>query len=282
MIPIRDPKTLLPYPGIVIGDMGAKIGLDGVDNGFMVFRNYEVGKECLMNRNAHVSETGEYVAKIKDENKRFGLQLGILSVGRVFINLMSLTNIQMAITIAVRYSSVRKQFGPHQALEADGSASSSASGQEEEIKPQPKYESKLPQEGNNLETIRHYLHMDEENYEMKEQPSSEWNVIEYQSQQWRLTPYLACFYVLHNFHFSFYRDYVDFFVTAYALSNDPEKEAAMGSEIHGLSSVAKASASWIARDCIQEARECCGGHGYLKSARLGDLRNDHDANNTYE
>ena len=234
----------------------AKIGLNGVDNGFAVFRNYEVDKETLMNRNATVSDTGEYVAKVKDENKRFGLQLGILSVGRVFINLMSLTNIQMAITIAVRYSCVRKQFGPTQQI-SDGSASdqsASAHVHEEETKTPPKYESKLPQEGNNLETIRHYLNMDHENYEMKETESNELNVIEYQTQQWRLAPYVACYYVLHNFHFSFYRDYVDFFVTAYALSNDPEKEAAMGSEVHGLSSVAKASASWLARDCIQEAR----------------------------
>lgn len=202
--------------------MGGKIGLNGVDNGFMVFRNYEVDKETLMNRNAHVSETGEYVAKVKDQNKRFGLQLGILSVGRVFINLMSLTNIQMAITIAIRYSSVRKQFGPQQNLEQLTDSTVKTNQTHEEIKPQPKYESKLAQEGNNLETLLHYLNLDKE--EFKEQPSNELNVIEYQSQQWRLAPYVACYYVLHNFHFSFYRDYVDFFVTAYALSNDPEKE----------------------------------------------------------
>lgn len=235
--------------------MGPKIGLNGVDNGFAVFHNYEVEKATLMNRNASVSDSGEYVAKVKDESKRFGLQLGILSVGRVFINLMSLTNIQMAITIAVRYSCVRKQFGPNQQINDPVADHTTTTAHEEEVeKPLLKYESKLPQEGNNLETIRHYLKMDDENYEMKETASSEWNVIEYQSQQWRLAPYVACYYVLHNFHFSFYRDYVDFFVTAYALSNDPEKEAAMGSEVHGLSSVAKASASWLARDCIQEAR----------------------------
>lgn len=191
-----------------------------------------------MNRNSHISETGEYITKVKDQNKRFGLQLGILSVGRVFINLMSLTNIKMAITIAVRYSCTRKQFGRNQNLESqltENITTHHQTNEDEVIKPQPKYESNLAQEGNNVETIRHYLNItDDGDYEMKERTSNELNVIEYQTQQWRLAPYVACYYVLHNFHFSFYRDYVDFFVTAYALSNDPEKEGKLNMNLFKL------------------------------------------------
>lgn len=47
-------------------------------------------------------------------------------------------------------------------------------------------------------------------------------------------------------------------------------------------SSAKTLVTWTARDAIQEAREACGGHGYLKASNLGELRNNHDASVTYE
>lgn len=35
IVPLRNVNTLLPYPGLIIGDMGEKIGLNGIDNGWV-------------------------------------------------------------------------------------------------------------------------------------------------------------------------------------------------------------------------------------------------------
>lgn len=52
--------------------------------------------------------------------------------------------------------------------------------------------------------------------------------------------------------------------------------------MHALISATKPLITWTCRDAIQECREACGGHGYLKASRLGDLRNLNDPRVTYE
>lgn len=45
---------------------------------------------------------------------------------------------------------------------------------------------------------------------------------------------------------------------------DSEELSNMGMEIHALSSATKPLCAWASRDAIQDCRESCGGHGYLK------------------
>lgn len=45
---------------------------------------------------------------------------------------------------------------------------------------------------------------------------------------------------------------------------------------------AKALVTWSCRDAAQECREACGGHGFLKAARIGDIRSVNDPCVTYE
>lgn len=110
IVPIRDPKTLLPYPGLIVGDMGEKIGLHGIDNGFIMFKNYRIPRENLLNRTADVTPDGEYKSSFSEPGKILGAALENLSTGRVGIMQESSNNLVCAVTIAVRYAAVRKQF----------------------------------------------------------------------------------------------------------------------------------------------------------------------------
>ena len=42
LVQIRNQTTLSALPGVLIGDMGPKIGLNGIDNGFLMFDQFRV------------------------------------------------------------------------------------------------------------------------------------------------------------------------------------------------------------------------------------------------
>ncbi|XP_066594499.1 peroxisomal acyl-coenzyme A oxidase 3-like [Prorops nasuta] len=109
---IRDPKTHIPPSGVTVGDMGEKVGLNGVDNGFIMFNNYHIPRNSLLNKNSDVTIDGKYVTAWKNQSKQFGSSLGALSGGRVAITSICPSYLALAMVIAVRYSGARKQFGP--------------------------------------------------------------------------------------------------------------------------------------------------------------------------
>jgi acyl-CoA oxidase len=60
IVPIRNKENHLALPGITLGDCGRKYGLDGIDNGFMIFDNIRIPRENLLNRFSNVDETGSF------------------------------------------------------------------------------------------------------------------------------------------------------------------------------------------------------------------------------
>lgn len=111
IVPIRDTNNKI-LKGITIGDCGLKMGLNGVDNGTIRFKNVVIPKENMLDRFASVSEEGKFESPIPSDNRRFFTMLGTLVGGRIGIPRSALAAAKSGLTIAIKYSDKRRQFGP--------------------------------------------------------------------------------------------------------------------------------------------------------------------------
>jgi acyl-CoA oxidase len=111
LVPIRaDDGTVAP--GVRIADRGLKEGLNGVDNGRIWFDRVRVPRENLLDRFASVAADGTYDSPIPGADRRFFTMLGTLVAGRVSIAAAAVSASKTALTIAVRHTARRRQFGP--------------------------------------------------------------------------------------------------------------------------------------------------------------------------
>src|SRR3954453_8206720 len=111
LVPLRDDDGTA-LPGIRLEDCGAKLGLDGVDNGRIWFDQVRVLRENLLDRYATVSEEGVYHSDIESPTKRFFTMLATLIQGRISVCGAAINASKVALAIAVRPALTRRQFGP--------------------------------------------------------------------------------------------------------------------------------------------------------------------------
>lgn len=110
VVPIRDKKTMKTFDGVLIGDCGSKFGLHGIDNGYIGFVNYRIPKENLLDRVSGVDSEGKFQTIEENQEKRHGLYMAPLSLGRSFITFNCLGLTCNALNIGLKYACVRRQF----------------------------------------------------------------------------------------------------------------------------------------------------------------------------
>lgn len=111
IVPIRDKRDHTLLPGVIIGDCGLKVGLNAIDNGFMIFKNVRVPYDNLLDKFSSITPEGKFKSSIKSADKRFGISLGSLSGGRIQLIDCANASLRNALTIAIRYAACRRQFG---------------------------------------------------------------------------------------------------------------------------------------------------------------------------
>lgn len=105
IVPLRDVETHELLPGVRIGDMGSKMGLQGVDNGWIQFDHVRIPRANMLRRYAQVSRSGVF----SQTQHKAQLAYAALLVNRGKIVTLSVGILEKAVTIAVRYAAVRRQ-----------------------------------------------------------------------------------------------------------------------------------------------------------------------------
>ncbi|XP_014790575.1 peroxisomal acyl-coenzyme A oxidase 1 isoform X1 [Octopus bimaculoides] len=91
-------------PGVITGDVGPKMALNSIDNGFMKLDNVRIPRNQLLMKYDQVLKDGTYIS---GPNKKF--MYATMMTVRCTIIMESAQNLAAACTIAVRYSVVRQQ-----------------------------------------------------------------------------------------------------------------------------------------------------------------------------
>ncbi|KAF4520518.1 hypothetical protein B566_EDAN004799 [Ephemera danica] len=204
IVPVRDEKTHMPLPGISVGEIGRKMGMNSTNNGFLAFNKVRIPRSYMLMKNSQVLQDGTYVKPPSSKSK---LVYGTLMHVRVSLVENLRFFLAKAVTIAIRYSAVRRQS---------------------ELIP----------------------------------GAGEPQILDYQTQQYKLLPYLAFTYA---FRFSSQRimELYEKFI-----GNVEKGDVSLLPELHALSCCLKAVSAFDVATGVETVRLACGGHGYMTCSDL--------------
>ncbi|KAH8389956.1 hypothetical protein KR200_004726 [Drosophila serrata] len=104
IVPLRDPETHMPLPGIDIGEIGKKLGMVSVNQGFLGLNKVRIPRTNMLMKFAKVERDGTFKASPASRVN----YLTMVYTRCLIVNLNS-TLLLEAATIATRYSAVRRQ-----------------------------------------------------------------------------------------------------------------------------------------------------------------------------
>lgn len=107
IVPVRSSTDLSPLPNISIGDIGSKSfgGFASIDNGFVRFNQVRIPRKNMLQRHSQVEKGGKYV-HAQQERMSYGSMITL----RVAVVNAESYNLTRALTIAIRYTTIRRQF----------------------------------------------------------------------------------------------------------------------------------------------------------------------------
>ena len=113
---IRDLETHEPLEGVHVGDIGPKFGYNTMDNGFLLLNQFKIPHVNMLAKFSSVDpETNKYIRP-----QSAALVYGTMTWVRSTIVLQAGGVLARGVTIATRYTSVRRQFQDRDATPADG------------------------------------------------------------------------------------------------------------------------------------------------------------------
>ncbi|RMY77852.1 hypothetical protein D0863_01063 [Hortaea werneckii] len=115
IVQIRDMKTHKPLTGIAVGDIGPKYGYAPMDNGYMLFDHVRVPHSAMLSRYSWVDPNTCTYSKPANP----AVVYGSLTAVRASIIMHARLIMARAVTVAVRYTCVRRQFQDRDSKDKD-------------------------------------------------------------------------------------------------------------------------------------------------------------------